>query len=195
MTWRSLWSHPHYRDEALQLLDLLHDQSRALTSAYDVEPLQVHAMYSLVEVMAAFDVRTSRGAAYRPQAGVYYAKHAKTDLFFVTLEKSEKHYTPTTLYKDYPISPTLFHWETQSSCHPGTPTGRRYTEISRDSEHRALLFVRRTRKDDRGETSPYLFLGRCFYVSHKDERPMAITWELENALPPAFWQETKTAAG
>ena len=45
---------------------------------------------------------------------------------FITLEKSEQHYTPTTLYDDYPLSPTRFHWESQSTCHEETPTGRRY---------------------------------------------------------------------
>jgi len=36
-------------------------------------------------------------------------------LFFVTLDKSEREYSPTTLYKDYAISPTQFHWESQST--------------------------------------------------------------------------------
>jgi hypothetical protein len=31
-----------------------------------------------------------------------------------TLEKTEKKYSPTTLYKDYAISPELFHWESPS---------------------------------------------------------------------------------
>jgi len=33
------------------------------------------------------------------------------DLFFVTLEKSERDYPPSTLDKDHAISPRDFHWE------------------------------------------------------------------------------------
>src|SRR5690242_21494866 len=38
------------------------------------------------------------------------------ELLFVTLDKSGKDYSPTTRYRDYAISPELFHWETQSAA-------------------------------------------------------------------------------
>ena len=32
-----------------------------------------------------------------------------------------KDYSPTTMYDDYPISPTLFHWQSQSFTRPPQP--------------------------------------------------------------------------
>ena len=46
--------------------------------------------------------------------GVLYVPELNVDAFFVTLTKSEADYSPTTMYRDYPISPTLFHWESQN---------------------------------------------------------------------------------
>ena len=36
------------------------------------------------------------------------------DVFFITLKKSERLFSPTTRYNDYAISPGEFHWESQS---------------------------------------------------------------------------------
>ena len=35
------------------------------------------------------------------------------DVFFVTLNKLEKDFSELTLYKDYAISDSLFHWQSQ----------------------------------------------------------------------------------
>ena len=47
--------------------------------------------------------------------GVAYSEAFNVDVLFITLKKSEADYSPTTMYRDYPISPTLFHWESQST--------------------------------------------------------------------------------
>ena len=47
--------------------------------------------------------------------GVWYSSDLNIDCFLVTLKKSEADYSPSTMYADYPISPTLFHWESQST--------------------------------------------------------------------------------
>jgi hypothetical protein len=36
------------------------------------------------------------------------------DVFFITLKKSERLFSPTTRTNDYAISPWEFHWESQS---------------------------------------------------------------------------------
>ena len=75
-------------------------------------------------------------------------------MFFVTLTKSEADYSPTTMYADYPISPTLFHWESQST----TALHQDWPAISTGSST-VLIFVRQKQTDEFG-TAPYLFLGR-----------------------------------
>ncbi|HZP41964.1 MAG TPA: DUF3427 domain-containing protein [Candidatus Binatia bacterium] len=115
------------------------------------------------------------------------------DLFFVTTEKSARDYSPTTMYRDYAISPTLFHWESQSTTAADSVTGRRY-QRHRDLGTNVLLFVRRRNEDDRGVAAPYVCLGLADYVRHEGERPMAITWALRRPMPAAFFAETRLAA-
>ena len=98
------------------------------------------------------------------------------------------------MYKDYPRSPTRFHWESQSNCHAGTPTGRRHTRTGL-GEDRALLFVRESQTDSRGVAMPYINLGDVTYLRHEGARPMRIDWELVTAMPASFYQEAKLAAG
>jgi hypothetical protein len=65
--------------------------------------------------MAAMAVVYSRSSKLvRPQAGVFWYEPYRCDVFFITLDKSEKDYSPTTMYDDYAISPTLFYWQSQS---------------------------------------------------------------------------------
>jgi superfamily II DNA or RNA helicase len=195
--WRMLWESPWLRSELRQLLDLLDDRRRNVD--FDVGPaeipLRVHARYTLDEVMASVDEQNEKGSIMRIQAGVYYLEHFRTDLFFVTLEKSERDYSPTTLYRDYPMSDHRFHWETQSNCHEETRTGRRYLSIRPRSDQHALLFVRQKRQNERGVTAPYLLLGPVYYETHRGSRPMQIEWSLEHPIPPSFYQEIKLAAG
>ena len=97
--------------------------------------------------------------------------------------KRRKELTPTTLYEDYPISPTRFHWESQSVTRADSETGRRYQKHA-GRGWRVLLFMRPSKRDERGETMSYLFAGSVRYVSHESEKPMRIIWELEHPLPP-----------
>ena len=113
--------------------------------------------------------------------GVVYLPQHNIDVFFITVKKSVADYSPTTMYRDYPISPTLFHWESQSQTSLSSPTGRRYLS---GASH-VLLFARLQQKGEFG-TCPYLFLGPASYVSHRGERPIAITWRLTHSMPVDF---------
>ena len=197
--WSMLWDDAAMRDEIDQLLALVADRSRRITCGLEGSlaslPLRVHATYSLDEILAGIDERTTKGGVKRIQTGVFYHQPLRVDLHFVTLEKSEKEYSPTTLYNDYAISPTRFHVETQSTCSPETPTGRRYMQCVRGADQHSLIFVRQRRRDARSETMPYLFLGEAFYSTHRGSKPMQIEWDLARPMPSGFFQETKVAAG
>ncbi|HLS45507.1 MAG TPA: DUF3427 domain-containing protein, partial [Ornithinicoccus sp.] len=121
--------------------------------------------------------------------GVLYERSLNVDAFFVTLKKSEADYSPTTMYRDYPISPTLFHWESQSTTSEASPTGQRYIQGSSN----VLIFAREQQSDEFG-TSPYLFLGPGRYVSHQGERPVAFTWRLQHPLPTDFFNAATVVA-
>ena len=188
---------PELRREIGDLLEILADRIRTVSRPLDPAgevPLASHATYTLGEIVAAHGHTDRRGALIFPQGGVLWNKATQTDLLFVTLEKSDRDYSPTTRYADYPISPTLFHWESQNSASPATPTGRRYVEQP-DRGTNVVLFVRERKRDGRGETLPYQCLGRARYRSHESERPMKILWELERAMPGSLYQAGKVVAG
>lgn len=149
-------------------------------------PLRIHARYQREEILAALDFPRNPNSF---REGVWYSADHNADLFFITLKKSAADYSPTTMYADYPISPELFHWESQSTTSVGSPTGQRYL----NGTSSVLLFARYEQQDDFG-TSPYFFLGPASYVSHSGDRPIAVTWRLRTPMPTDFFNLTSAVA-
>jgi hypothetical protein len=114
-----------------------------------------------------------------------------TDLLFVTLRKTEVTFSPSTMYRDYAMSPTSFHWESQNTAHPGSSAGKRYV----DRASTVLLFMREHQKQENGLAAPYLFAGPARLVTSTGARPMQIVWELEHALPATMYHHATLAAG
>jgi len=190
-----LLAHPAIVQELLELFELLDERADHVTYSFELDdadgpPLQIHARHSLVEIFSAFG-RIMPGQFYQHREGTYRDKATGSDLFFVTLEKSERDYSPSTLYKDYAISPNQFHWESQSTTTQESPTGQRYIRHRQLGGH-ILLFVRPRKKQD-GLTVPYTFLGPADYVSHKDERPIQFVWQLRRPMPADFFRQAKVA--
>jgi hypothetical protein len=184
-----LWAHPQVRHELLELLGILDDRVDhvhiPLTTHPDC-PLQVHARYSRIEILAAFGLGSgAKIAAW--QSGVYEAKTARAELLAFTLDKSSGGFSPTTRYRDYAISRSLIHWESQSITRADSTTGLRYRNHERDG--RSILLFTRLRADDRA----FWFLGPATYRSHAGERPMAITWELQHPLAGDLYQSFAAA--
>jgi Domain of unknown function (DUF3427) len=194
----ALWQHPAIISELRELLSVLEDEATHIThplgagASWTNVPLSVHASYSLDEILAAFGEMTL-AQPHRIREGTAFNRETNSDLFFVTLEKSEERYSPTTMYKDYAISPELFHWESQSVTTQASRTGQRYIH-HRHQGSQILLFVRRRARIGT-RTAPYVCLGPADYVSHKGERPIAFTWRLRRAMPADFFREAKVAAG
>jgi superfamily II DNA or RNA helicase/HKD family nuclease len=197
-----LWEAADARSEILELLDILDDRAEHATVPISETlgaehwrnvPLSIHAQYSRDDVMAGFG-RSTLKRPLRQQTGVLWDEATSADLFFVTLEKSEKHYSPTTRYRDYAIAPDLFHWESQSVTRDASATAQRYiNHTQRGSE--ILLFVREKRSLDGNRTSPFLFVGPADYVQHGGERPISFIWKLRRAMPLDFFKTAKIVAG
>jgi hypothetical protein len=176
---RFLWRHEAVRLELLQLLDVLDDRidhlGAPLRTHPDV-PLVLHARYTRIEILAAFDIGDGAKTALW-QSGVYWASEAKADLLAFTKRKSLGRFSPTTMYEDYAISRDLIHWQSQSTTRADSPTGRRYRNHA--AYGTSILLFARELVDDRS----FYFLGPATYVSHEHELPMSITWRLEHPLP------------
>lgn len=186
-----IWAHPQVVAELSELMDVLAERidhlQPSLTSHPDV-PLLVHARYTRREILAAFaDGRQLLLAEWREGAR-WLDQHA-TDVLAFTLDKTSGHFSPTTRYRDYAISPSLLHWESQSTTRADNPTGTRY------QKHQALgsqvlPFARLTSAD-----RAFWLLGPVHYVSHDGERPMAITWKLDHPLPGDLYAKFGAAVG
>lgn len=174
-----IWAHPQVLAELRQLLDVLSDRvehvQQPLSTHSDV-PLCVHARYTRREMLAAFangdDLKLPEW-----REGARWIAGARVDLLAFTLDKTSGHFSPTTRYRDYAISPTLLHWESQSGTRETSETGQRYQ--THEAQGSVVLPFARLTTDDRA----FWLLGPATYVSHEGERPMAITWRLSSKLP------------
>ena len=193
---REFWPEKELRSEFIDLLDVLQERARLDAQPMDpvgVVPIHSHATYGLYEIIAAYGV-TGKEGLRETREGVMWVEGHQSDLFFITLNKSDEDYSPSTRYQDYPISPTRFHWESQSRTATASPTGQRYIHhAARGSK--VILFVRENKRDERGVSTPYLCLGPATHVSHKSEKPMQIIWELERPMPSEIYSAAKLAAG
>ena len=148
--------------------------------------LAIHSQYTRDEVLVGLGHWT---LAKRPdqREGVLHLSQSKVDAFFVTLQKTEEDYSPTTMYEDYLISHELFHWQSQSSTSAESPTGQRYIH-HRIQGYTPLLFVRETKELPTGLAAPYTFLGPAEYVSHQGSRPISIVWKLKHNVPARLFR-------
>ncbi|MBA6418279.1 DUF3427 domain-containing protein [Pseudomonas neustonica] len=149
-------------------------------------PLQLHGAYQIREILTAVGFLT--GAQRAPfQAGVLALKDINTELLFVTLDKSNALHEGVA-YHDYAISNDLFHWQSQNSAGPMTKTGQRYLQ-SPDNGWRFQLFVRTNKQ------SPYIACGPAVLEKSHGNKPMSITWRLQEPLPAAMFKEFSVLVG
>lgn len=154
-------------------------------------PLDLHCSYSRDQILTAFGY--ANPSSHR-EGVAYFAEH-KLDILLVTLNKSDKDYSPSTMYEDYSINEHLFHWQSQSTTSESSDTGQRYiNHRSRGSQ--ILLFVRAAKQDSYGNAMPYSCLGLIDYLSHSGSRPMSITFKMHDAIPAKYLKLTdKVQAG
>ncbi|GHJ58839.1 helicase [Nocardioides sp. OK12] len=183
----------HVVGEASAIVDLSFDAARHQTVELEGElsqvPLRIHGRYQREEILAGLDYASLSRKPTSVMQGVAYSPDLNVDMLFVTLKKSESDFSPTTMYRDYPIDAKTFHWESQSTTSVSSPTGQRYLNGSST----VLLFVRHDQKDEFG-TSPYLFLGPVSYAGHTGDRPIAITWSLQHPMPAEFLASARLIA-
>lgn len=149
-------------------------------------PLDLHCTYTRDQLLVALDFM--KPATVRE--GVKWLPEKNIDVFFVTLNKADKDYSPTTMYNDYSICESLFHWQSQSTTAENSPTGQRYIH-HKERDSKVLLFVREFKSDRvTGGAEAYTYLGTASYVKHEGSRPMNITWRLDRPIPAKFLKKT-----
>lgn len=174
------------KEEILDILDVLYEEINCvpIKNSYDfICPLEVHCKYTQAQILAGLEYY--REDFYGPMLeGVKYFKDKDLDIFFITLNKSEKDFSELTLYEDYAISENLFHWQSQHKDTENSKNVQRYV----NSNGRVSLFVREY-KTENGKASPYIYLGECTHVSHQGNNPVSFIWKLKNNIPGKFISE------
>lgn len=180
---------PVLLDELLELLRYRYEQIDFIDEPVELGfdcPLDLHCTYTRDQLLVALDFM--KPATVRE--GVKWLPEKHLDVFFVTLNKADKDYSPTTMYHDYSINENLFHWQSQSTTAADSPTGQRYIH-HREHGSKVLLFVREFKADRiTGSAAAYTFLGTANYVKHDGSRPMNITWQLDRPIPAKFLKKT-----
>ncbi|WP_026477586.1 DEAD/DEAH box helicase [Alkaliphilus transvaalensis] len=172
------------KSEILEILQYNYDNLNQLEIEHEFNfpcPLGIHSSYSSAQVLAALGYyNEKRRPSFRE--GVKYFNDKELDIFFVTLNKSEKDFSPSTLYEDYAINEKLFHWQTQSKVSEDSKMAQRYLNHKKTGNKIAMFL--REYKMENGHTAPFIFLGTCEYVSHSGNQPMSIIWRLKHEMPP-----------
>jgi superfamily II DNA or RNA helicase len=175
--------------ELVELLRYQYDRIDFIDEPVDLGfdcPLDLHCTYTRDQLLVVLDflkpATVREGVKWLPEKGL--------DVFFVTLNKADKDYSPTTMYNDYSVSESLFHWQSQSTTAADSPTGQRYIH-HRERGSKVLLFVREFKIDRiAGGAEAYTYLGTASYVKHEGSRPMNITWKLDRPIPAKFLKKT-----
>lgn len=177
-------------NEIIEVLELLIDNISF--KEIDIElpyqqPLKLHARYTRDQILAAFRLSTfNRKSPSRE--GVAENQELNTELLFINLIKSEEDFSPTTMYNDYAVDETLFHWQSQNSARPDIGKGLSYI-THQENNKRILLFVREKNKDEYGNSMGYVFVGEGQLKDHYGAKPMSIKWELNEPLPHYLWKD------
>lgn len=175
-------------------LPILRDRiTRVATPLPDDDvPLAIGATYARDEILAAFG-RLVPGVRYSHQAGPWFDQPSNTEVLFITLRKTERDYSPETMYRDYAISPELFHCDSPHMTKRNSRPGQRWLN-QRSNGLRVLLAVREHKLDPWGATAPYALLGPADFVQSQGEQPIAITWGLRAAIPADLCERFCAAA-
>ena len=157
-------------------------------------PLKIHSRYNRDQILVAMGLHQFEKSSSNRE-GVALNKQLNTEALFITLKKSEKEYSPSTLYDDYAINEILFHWQSQNATSPESPKGLSYIKHS-ESKKKILLFVREQNEDEFGFTMSYVFLGEANFVNSTGSKPMNVEWKLCEPMPAYIWKESgKLAIG
>ena len=146
--------------------------------------LEQYGCYTREEVFAIFGRQTANKKMQGSVAGVFNIEELNTELFFVTLNKSDKDFSATTMYDDYVVSENQFHWKSQNTdTHQGR--GKRFVEQAINKK-KFILFVREAKHDGFGNTCPFYCFGLVDYISSRDDKPMSIDWRMHQPIMPQF---------
>ena len=146
--------------------------------------LEQYGCYTREEIFTIFGRQAAEKRMQGSVSGVFNIEERNTELLFVTLNKSNKDFSVSTMYDDYVVSERQFHWKSKNTdTHEGR--GKRYVEQAINKK-KFLLFVRADKTDGFNNTCPFYCFGLVDYISSRDDKPMSIDWHMHHPILPQF---------
>ena len=149
---------------------------------------ELHSQYGIKEIQACVG-RANIKTAGQTGVGVLHFPEYKTYAILITFQKTEKEFSPSTMYADYPISRRLLHWESQSTTSQLSETGQNFIH-HKNCGYTILIFARSQKKINK-ITAPFVYLGPADIVSYESERPIKITWDLKHEMPVEMFEDNR----
>lgn len=186
---RSVASLKWFMEELSFMVSLRHSQLNQTTNWLKVDDqaeIELYGCYSSDEIHLLLENKLGRWQVL----GTQYNKERKFAMVFVTLNKSDKEYSPSTLYEDYAISPEQFHWQSMNKVRQNSEEGQRIIQ-QRENGWKFLLFVRDSKQDEYGMTNAYYCLGFMDFDSCHNECPMNVIWDMQQSIPGFILESAK----
>jgi superfamily II DNA or RNA helicase len=150
--------------------------------------LELGAQYSIKDIQAALGQATLQTAGQRG-IGVIHFPAIKAYALLVTFQKTEREFSPNTMYADYPISRELLHWESQSNTSQQSEAGQNL--IHHIERGYTILIFARDQKRRNGHALPFTYLGPADRISYESERPIKMVWRLRYPMPVDMLEENR----
>ncbi|MDA8431258.1 MAG: DUF3427 domain-containing protein [Geobacteraceae bacterium] len=151
-------------------------------------PLELHAHYGGKEIQAVFG-RANLETAGQTGVGSFHFADKKTYVLLVTFQKTEKEFSPSTMYADYPISREFMHWESQANTAQHHIDGQNL--IHHQERGYTILVFARDQKKRNNVTVPFTYLGPVDMVSYESDRPIKVVWRLRHPMPVEMFEDNR----
>lgn len=162
------------------------NQTTAWLKIDDETEIELYSCYSADEIHLMLENKLGRWQ----MLGTQYNHKKKFAMVFVTLNKSDKEYSPSTLYNDYAISQNQFHWQSMNKVRIDSNEGQRIIQQGSNG-WKFILFVRDSKKDEYGNTNGYYCLGLMDFNESHGERPMNVVWDMHKPIPGFILENAK----
>ena len=149
---------------------------------------ELHAQYGINEIKAPFGLATFARSGQRG-VGSFHFQAVKAYALLITFQKTEREFSPSTMYADYPISRELLHWESQSMTSQDSETGQNL--INHVERGYTILIFARDQKRRNNCAVPFTYLGSAVRVSYESERPIRMVWRMQNPIPVEMFEENR----
>lgn len=189
-----LAQNPALLSDALEIIEWSFNESRIGGESPRLPfacPFELHAHYGSDDIKAGLGKATMQTSGERG-VGIFHFADIKAYVLLVTFQKSERDFSPSTMYADYPISREIMHWESQANTPQYTETGQNLIHHV-ERGYTILIFARDVKKRN-GLAVPFSYLGPATRMTYQGERPIQMVWRLSNLMPAGMFEENRRGA-